>query len=163
MKNPPFKLDSDSYLMAHVMGEYSPPSRNTSVPAALGLYFNKDVNICPYSFCYFGEDDRFMGHSSLIRRDAPVERALLEAWYQYQVWPHYWQVCSEEETEGQISEPGLQLEYCKRLEQLRQTVLEFKRRDHARALVYRDNDAKREAGRLFYPTKPARPDVRHNA
>jgi hypothetical protein len=159
MTTPLFKLDSDSYLMAYVMGKYSPPSRNTSVPAALGLYFNKDVNTCPYSFCYFGEAGNFMGHCSHIRQDAPVERALLEAWHQYQVLPHYWEVCSKEETEGQLSEPELRIEYIRRLEQFRQTVEEFKRREFARALAYRGNDAKFEANRLFYPTKPADPDI----
>lgn len=161
MTTPPLKLkgDSESYLMGFVNGEYAPRSKETSIPAALGLYFNKDVNTCPYSFCYIGEAGRFMGHSSHIREDAPVDRAIIEAWYLFEVWPHYWQVCSTEETEAQISEPVLQVEYSKRLERFAQIVEEFKRREFAKALVFRDNTARFEASRLFYPTKPPRPNV----
>jgi hypothetical protein len=159
MTTPPIKLDGDSYLMGYVNGTYSPPSRKTSVPAFLGLYFNKDKDECPYSFCYFGEAGEFMGHSSHIRQDAPVDRAILEAWYLYEVWPHYWQICPKEDVEKHISEAELRLECCRRLERFVQVIDEFKRREFARALVYRDNDPKYEADRLFYPTKPPKPNV----
>lgn len=159
MKTPPLALESGSYLIGYMRGDYIPPSRKTTTPAFLGFYLNKELEDSPYSFCYFNLEGGFVGHSSHFERDETVDRALMEAWYDYLIWPHYWQFAPKEEVEAQIADAHLRSEYVKRFARFQQIVEEFQLREMGRALAYGNDDHKYENDRLFYPQKPNRPDV----
>jgi hypothetical protein len=155
MLTSPLTLKNESWLIAHVPGQYRPPSASAGFSASLGLYLNTDLKKNPYSFCYHDNKSELRGQKSPYQKDEPVEKTVLDAWYDYAVLPHFWQLCLCSEVENLITDPALQTEYVNRWHRFSEIVQDFQRKEAIRAMVHTSNPRKVE-DRLFYPTPPPR-------
>ena len=159
MDRPPLKTDSEGRigrLLGYVAGSYRPPSGQSGTPAFLALYFNSDYAESPYSFVYQGRDGSWLGHRSPFVTDEVVERALLDAWWEFRLEPHFWNVLEPDAVVEDGSSPSdLHAEYTRRLALFRRVVDEFRLQWQARGMIYGDDEARYESDRLFYPDPPA--------
>lgn len=162
LKSPPIKLvnEDDGYgvLVGFVEGLYIPPSLKSKTDAYLGLYFNSYFTESPYSFCYFSVYGSFMGHSSPYARDITIIFAIIEAWHEYSIEPHFWLAADLEIVNKEIWDTELLEEYMHRYNQFVYCINHFKQKAEIKYMVYGDDEKKYSTDRLFYPNKPPKPE-----
>ena len=163
MKLPPAILNIEdrlSVMLGFVAGKYISPSGETCVDAMLCLYLNDDFKKFPYTIRYIDYDGGYCGRNYPFEEDVSVAMVLLETWYSYKIQPDYW-VIPEIQVESLGLSSDFAREYLSRLEELRNCVVYFNRKEKSKIMVYGEHDDRHEEDRLFYPSKPNHDDVNY--
>ena len=80
----------DFYVLAFVKGLYVPPSEKTKDEAFLILNYSPTKAFTKFSFAIKSFDHRLRAYTRGINEHDTLEAALLTAWYEYKVAPHFW-------------------------------------------------------------------------
>lgn len=80
----------DFYALAFVNGVYVPPSEKTKDDAFLVLNYSPSKDFTRFSFAIDSLDGRLHAYKRGIDTHDSIETALLTAWYEYEVPPHFW-------------------------------------------------------------------------
>jgi len=157
-----FFIDSqgnENYGLALVPGKYQAQPRVKGQKAYLIIFMciNSDSI---FTFYFVNSAGEYIAHSSLHPGEILIDYVLLEAWYMFDILPHYW-ILAEESEYYLTASKYPQAEYLKTYLRLKEVLSRFRwaeiskiGRNEKLRVLNKQNSQKYELNQLFHPDVP---------